>query len=130
MGAKLLALARDPTLLRFAAVGLLNTAFGYCIYAVMLWIGLNYAAAAAVGTVLGVLFNFKTTGSLVFCSNDNRLILRFVGVYVLVYITNVAGLASLTSMGLSAYIAGLIMLAPAAILAFLLNKKWVFKASK
>lgn len=130
MGANLLALARDPTLLRFAAVGLLNTAFGYCVYAVMLWVGLNYAAAAAVGTVLGVLFNFKTTGSLVFRSNDNRLILRFVGVYTLVYMTNVAGLASLTIMGLSAYIAGLVMLLPAAMLAFLLNKKWVFKASK
>jgi putative flippase GtrA len=109
---------------------MLNTAFGYCVYAVMLWIGLNYAAAAAVGTVLGVLFNFKTTGSLVFRSSDNRLIFRFVGVYMFVYVTNVAGLASLSLMGLSAYIAGLVMLLPAATLAFLFNKKWVFKASK
>lgn len=130
MEVNLSALVRDPTLLRFAAVGLLNTAFGYFVYAVMLWVGLNYAAAAAVGTVLGVLFNFKTTGRLVFRSNDNRLILRFVGVYMLLYLANVAGLSLLVMMGSSAYVAGLVTLLPAALLGFLLNKKWVFRVSR
>ena len=120
----------QPTLLRFAVVGLLNTGFGYLIYAAMLWIGLNYAAAAAVGTILGVLFNFKTTGRFVFGSNDNRLIFRFVGVYALVYVANVICLQLLTGMGFSAYIAGLITLLPAAILGYFLNKAWVFKVSK
>ena len=130
MEVNLSALVRDPTLLRFAAVGLLNTAFGYFVYVVMLWVGLNYAAAAAVGTVLGVLFNFKTTGRLVFRSNDNRLILRFVGVYMLLYLANVAGLSLLVMMGSSAYVAGLVTLLPAALLGFLLNKKWVFRVSR
>ncbi len=130
MGAKLSAFVLESTLLRFAAVGLLNTAFGYSIYAVALWVGLNYAAAAAVGTVLGVIFNFKTTGRLVFHSKDNRLVLKFLGVYILVYLANVMGLSLLTIVGLSAYVAGLVTLLPAAILAFLLNKKWVFKAYK
>lgn len=124
---RLAAYMLDPRLLRFAVVGVLNTAFGYLIYAVMLWVGLNYAAAAAVGTVLGVLFNFKTTGRLVFGSNDNRLLFRFIGVYVFVYLANVLGLTLLTWLGLSAYTAGLLTLLPAAGLAFLLNKRYVFR---
>jgi len=124
---KITAAMLDPRLLRFAAVGVLNTAFGYLIYAVMLWVGLNYAAAAAVGTVLGVLFNFKSTGRLVFGSNDNRLLFRFIGVYVLVYLANVLGLTLLTRLDLSAYMAGLLTLLPAAGLGFLLNKRYVFR---
>jgi len=126
---KLAAHMLDPQLLRFAAVGVLNTAFGYLIYAVMLWVGLNYAAAAAVATVLGVIFNFKSTGRLVFGSNNNRLLFRFVGVYAFVYAMNVLGLTFLTALGLSPYMAGLLTLLPAAVLAFVLNKTFVFRAS-
>jgi putative flippase GtrA len=119
----------DPQLLRFAAVGVLNTAFGYLIYAMILWVGLSYAVAAAVATVLGVLFNFKSTGRFVFGSRDNKLLFRFSGVYVLVYLANVLGLTLLTEFGLSAYTAGLLTLLPAAVLAFVLNKAFVFRGS-
>jgi|688.fasta_scaffold981419_1 putative flippase GtrA len=119
----------DSKPIRFLLVGILNTAFGYGVYAAMLWVGLNYAAAATVSTVVGVLFNFKTTGRLVFDSKDNRLLLKFVGVYAVLYVANIGGLAVLTRAGLSAYIAGLIMLIPAAVLGFILNKTLVFKAS-
>lgn len=125
---KLASVMADPVLLRFLAVGVGNTAFGYLIYAGLVWVGLNYAASAALGTVLGVLFNFKSTGRLVFGSADNRLLWRFIGVYVVVYVLNVLGLTVLTSIGLSAYTAGLVTLLPAALLAFVLNKNLVFRS--
>jgi putative flippase GtrA len=118
----------DPRLLRFAVVGVLNTAFGYFVYAVMLWLGLSYAAAAAVGTVLGVLFNFKSTGRLVFGSSDNRLLIKFVGVYMIVYIANIFGLWIFIRSGINAYTAGFLTLLPAAILSFVLNKVFVFRS--
>lgn len=117
----------DSQLLRFVAVGALNTAVGYLIYAVLVWVGFNYAVAAAAGTVLGVLFNFKSTGRLVFGSNDNRLLRRFICVYLLVYLVNVVGLTVFTRFGFSAYMAGLLMLPPAACLSFVLNKRYVFR---
>jgi len=119
----------DAHLLRFAAVGVLNTAFGYGVYALMLSIGLSYAAASAVGTVVGVLFNFKTTGALVFGSRDNGLIFRFVAVYVVVYGVNLLGLWLLDQGGVDAYTAGLLTLLPAAILAYVLNKVFVFRVA-
>lgn len=124
---KLAAYRVDPLLLRFAAVGVLNTVFGYLVYAVMLWVGLNYAVAAAVSTALGVMFNFKSTGRLVFASRDDSLFARFIGAYVLVYVANLLALTLLTRVGISAYAAGLITLLPVALIAFSLNKKFVFR---
>lgn len=111
---------------RFLAVGVLNTAFGYGIFVFFLFIGVHYALAALLGTVLGVLFNFKSTGRLVFGSRDNSLIFRFVGVYALTYFLNVAGLKLLYSAGINHYIGGALLLLPLALLAFALQKTLVF----
>jgi putative flippase GtrA len=51
---------------RFLAVGVLNTAFGYAFFALLVWAGLWYPAAAAASTIGGIVFNFNTTGRLVF----------------------------------------------------------------
>jgi len=69
--------------LRFVAVGLLNTAFGYTVYAALVLAGLHRSAALVVATVPSILFNFRTTGLLVFRSRDNGLLLRFVLVYAM-----------------------------------------------
>ncbi len=78
-------------------------------------------------TVLGVLFNFKSMGRLVFGSKDNSLLFRFIAVYVIVYISNVSGIGLLGLLGVNAYIAGALMITPAATISFLLNSKFVFK---
>jgi putative flippase GtrA len=111
---------------RFLLVGVLNTLFGYGCYFVLLQFGLHYTVAMALATVIGVLFNFKSTGALVFGSRDNRLVFRFVGSYVVVYLANISGIALLVRGGLSPQLAGAAMLLPMAVLAFVLNKKFVF----
>ena len=107
-------------------VGVLNTLFGYACYALLLHFGLHYTAAMAIATVVGVLFNFKSTGALVFGSHDNRLILRFVASYAVVYLLNVSGIAGLEHAGVTPQVGGALMVFPAAVLAFVLNKKYVF----
>lgn len=114
-------------LFKFLVVGLLNTAFGYGIFATLIWSGLHYSLAAAISTVLGVLFNFKTTGALVFKSQDNSRIVRFVLVYVVVYCANVLFLAALLSLGIDAYLAGAILILPLALFAYFMNSRFVFK---
>lgn len=113
---------------RFLAVGVLNTAFGYGCFALFLWLGLHYSLALLLATVLGILFNFKSTGSLVFRSRDNRLLARFVGAYALVYACNVTAVGLLVKSGLSPQVAGAITLLPMAVLAFVLQKRFVFVA--
>lgn len=111
---------------KFIVVGILNTAFGYGTYAAFLYIGLHYAAASFLATILGVVFNFFTTGRLVFQNSDNSRIFGFFLVYGIVYVFNLAGLSLLDKLQFNLYLAGLIMIPPAAILAYVLNRRFVF----
>lgn len=120
------AIRPSPQFMRFLLVGGLNTAFGYGVFVACLWSGMHYALAAAVATVLGVLFNFQSTGRLVFNSRDHRRLPYFIGVYGVVYLVNVAGLALLLRLGIPSWLGGLLLILPCAILSFLLNRRFVF----
>ena len=111
---------------KFIVVGLINTIFGYSLYALLLSIGMHFSAAVAISTILGVIFNFKTVGAFVFRSNDNKKFIRFVLVYIIVYLLNISGIGLLTSTGASPFVGGALMLLPCAIATFVLQKKLVF----
>lgn len=111
----------------YLLVGGLNTLFGYSVFTVMIWAGLHYSVAIAGSTVLGTLFNFKSTGALVFKSRDNSRLVRFLLVYGVVYCVNVLGVGTLIRLGVNAYYSGMIMLLPLALLAYCLNSQFVFK---
>ena len=115
---------------RFIAVGGLNTAFGFIAYAALLALGLHYAVAVALATVLGVLFNFRSYGALVFGHPGPGRLPRFVLVYALLYGLNVAGIGLLGTVGLSALPAGLAMLLPVAAVGYLLNSRFVFGSDR
>jgi putative flippase GtrA len=114
-------------LFRFLLVGVLNAAFGYGCFAGFLYLGLHYSAALLLATILGVAFNFKSTGALVFGSKNNKLIFRFVAGYGVVYGANVAGIAALKLLGVDPYLAGMALIVPMALLSFVINNRFVFK---
>ena len=111
-------------------VGGINTLFGYSAFALFIFMGVHYALASFLSTVLGVLFNFKTTGVLVFQNKDNGLLFRFFGVYSVVYVCNVLMLKVLGEVGVDMYMAGAVVIVPLAILSFVLNKLFVFEVKK
>jgi putative flippase GtrA len=114
-------------LFRFVLVGILNAVVGYSLFALFIYFGLHYSMAVMFSTVLGVLFNFKSIGSLVFHSRNNQKIYKFIGVYVVIYLLNIVGLWIFSLFGVkNMYIAGLLLLPPLAIFSFLLNRKFVF----
>ncbi len=123
----LLALARrHERFIRFLLVGGLNTLFGYGVYALTLFLGGHYTLASAVALVLGVLFNFKTTGRLVFGARGNGRFLAFVTVYMAVYAFNIAAIWVLEQAGVDPYIGGLVVILPQAVLAYALMSRFVF----
>ena len=63
---KLVNLIKKHKFAKFLLVGVLNTLFGYFLYGSLILIGLNYKYAVLLATIIGVLFNFQTTGRLVF----------------------------------------------------------------
>ena len=111
---------------RFIIVGVANTAFGYGLFALLIYLGLHYALASFIGTILGVLFNFFTTGRLVFQNMDSKRLPCFFSVYGCTYVFGVIGLGILDAAGLDMYRAGLLLIPPSAIFSYFLNCHYVF----
>ncbi len=112
--------------LRFLLVGGLNASFGYGVFALFILLGIHYAIAAFLGTVLGILFNFKTTGTLVFRSHDNTLIAKFFAVYGVTYVIGVLLLKAFKALGVHVLVTAAMTLLPMAALSFLLMRRFVF----
>ena len=113
---------------RFLLVGSMNTAFSYGLYATFLWLGLHFAVANGLAFVISLLFSFRTQGALVFRNTDTSMFLRFVLVWVGIYLINIALIGGLMSLGLNAHVAGAIALVPVTLLSYLLQKFAVFGA--
>ncbi|OGT08830.1 MAG: hypothetical protein A2X78_02965 [Gammaproteobacteria bacterium GWE2_37_16] len=118
---------RDKRFCRFILVGILNTIIGYSIYAVFIWLNFHYVWAALFSTVIGTVFNFMTTGRLVFKNSQNHLFLKFVLVYALIYVLNITVIKVVTSFYGNQYFGGAVALFIAVPITFLLNKNFVFK---
>lgn len=116
-------------LVRYILVGILNTFFSYLWYAIFITLGLRYPLALLFSTVLGVLFNFKTFGKLVFKNSNNQLIFKFIGVYTFLYFFNITLIGFLKQISTDLYITGFISIIFSAGLGFVLNKRLVFKRS-
>ena len=111
---------------RFLMVGVMNTIFGYIVFALAIKLGAAYQIALIFSTLVGLLFNFKTIGVLVFGSHDNLLIFKFFGVYVIIYILNVYAIKGLDHYSISHYVEQAILAFPLGILSYVLNKNFVF----
>ena len=114
---------------RFILVGILNSVFGYFVYVALFYIGLDYAASLTVATAAGIIFNYKTSSSIVFKSDVNKVeLFKFTFSYGLTYTFNLLLLPVLIiSIGLNPYVAQLALLVPTAALTWILLNKWVYK---
>jgi putative flippase GtrA len=112
--------------LRFLVMGAVNTGFSYGIYAVLVYLGLNYALSNLVSLVLGILFSFRTQSKFVFQHARSYVFLRYIGVWAVIYCINVGTIAMLLRLGLNAYIAGALAIIPTAVSSYFLQKLFVF----
>lgn len=116
---------------RFIIVGIVNTAFGYALFALLIYLKFHYSIAVLISTILGVLFNFKTIGEIVFNNKSNRLILRFCMVYFITYWLNVFIIFIFKKViSENLYLVGFLALIPVALITFFLNKYFVFGLDK
>ena len=115
-----------PQFVRFLVVGVFNTVFGYGLFALFIWFGLAYPVAIALATILGVLFNFQTTGRMVFGNSRAALLWRFAAVYGIIYLLNVAAVALLLHAGINVYLANALAIAPLVAVSFILQRLFVF----
>jgi putative flippase GtrA len=112
---------------RFLVVGVLNTAVGYGTFVLLVLLKLRPGLSLFMATVLGVLFNYLTTGRLVFAARGLGRLPFFAAVYGLTFVLNLWSLRSLLSAGFSPILAQAILLPLMVILNFVLNKILVFR---
>jgi len=89
-------------------------------------VGLGYALANFLSLITGILFSFKTQGTLVFNNTAHGLFIRFVICWLIIYLCNIGFIRQMLIFGLNAYAAGALALPFIAVLSYLLQKYLVF----
>jgi putative flippase GtrA len=97
--ASLASLGHGQRLIRFIAVGVLNTAVGYALYALLVLAGLSPQPALAVAFALGVLWNYVTHARLVFGTEGYRRLPVYAAAYAAIYGVNAFALARALAYG-------------------------------
>ncbi len=115
-------------LIRFLMVGGVNTVFGYSIFAGVYLTTGGQKLAVTASIVLGVLFNFVTTGRLVFNSRELGKLPRFVVAYGLALGLNLALIEVFLRIGINAFLAQALCLPAVVITAYIVNARWVFRS--
>lgn len=113
--------------MRFLFVGALNTVFGYSVFAGGIFLGFAPMPALVVTYVVGVPFNYLTTGRLVFAHSAGGAFARFVGAYVVIYFFNAACFKVVEHLGAGPLLAQALCIPVVAVFSFLLFKLHVFK---
>jgi putative flippase GtrA len=111
----------------FVLVGVLNTAFGYGLYAAGLWFGLGYSVAALVALVVGIAFSYVTQGRFVFKALTWSNLPKYIAFWIAMWLINVGLISAiLPALRNNAYLAGylssLVLIAPS----YLMQRYWVF----
>ena len=111
---------------KYLLIGGVNTVFGYCVFAFLLFFGIHYSLAVLVATILGILFNFQTYGRFVFKDHSWNLLGIFVFVYTIIYLVNITLLLVFDLFVSNLYISGAMTTPVIAYLGYILNKRYVW----
>ncbi len=127
----------EPQFIRFLFTAALNTAVGWCVFAILRYLfGLipNVDAlfwANFFGTIFSVLFNFRTYGALVFRNRNFNLIFRFILVYSVTFFCNYFLIRLFKDRwAVNNYIAAAIVAVPIGFLNYFLNRFFTYIKEK
>jgi putative flippase GtrA len=111
----------------FGLVGAVNTAFGYCVYALCLYIGWTYQVASALSMLSSVVVGFVGQGHIVFKNSEPRRLMRYLLMWLglLVLYNSIVG--RVMSEGYSPYVGGLFAIPPVIAASFFAQKYFVFR---
>ncbi len=112
-------------ILKFSSVGVVNTIFGYSIYAGFVAIGISPQLSQLIAFIIGTSFNYLSYSRLVF-SQRSRNKVGFIINYLFMYIYS-AILLYLLNLYINPYYSGLIVLVISTVINFTLLNFTVFK---
>lgn len=115
---------------RFLLAGGLNTAFGFAIYALFVYLGFPVWATVTLSMIAALIFNYLTYGGIVFKDLSWRTLPQFVVFYIALAGLNTALLHGLNSLGFGALLAQAILVAPLAVISYVGLNNFIFDKSK
>lgn len=131
MGAALnVQMLRQPAVMqfiRFGLIGAVNTSISYGIYALLLYMGLNYALANLGSLILGIGVSFFSQGRFVFGNASIDRLPRFILLWGSLYLVNIGLIALFMRFGINAYLGGALALVPITLLSFVCQRYLVFR---
>ncbi|MBT8419143.1 MAG: GtrA family protein [Silicimonas sp.] len=98
----------------------MNTAFGYGVYALLLWLGSPPQPALVLAFAIGVAWNYFTTARLVFRARGFAKLPAYVFAYLTVYSANALALQFALSRDVDPFLAQALLTPVAAVASFLL----------
>lgn len=117
--------SRGQQVWRYYQAGVINTLFGYGLYAGMVSVGIDLYVAQAVGHVLGMAFNWFTYSRHAFQDKQGSAG-RFILSYGVNYVLSLGALRASTMVIDNAYIAGLITVFFVSIINYFVLARFVF----
>lgn len=119
----------DPTVCKYLFAGLANTVFGYSLFSILIFIGVDYKVAITISTVIGVIFNYFNFGRNVFSSKNSKFIFfKFVTSYIFSYLLNICFMYILVDYFLyNPYISQGVCTLPLVMINWFILKFWTFK---
>jgi putative flippase GtrA len=118
-------LASLARLWRYYQAGIVNTLFGYGLYALFVAVGLNMYVAQICAHILGMTFNYFTYSRYAFRDAEGSK-LRFVLSYAANYLLGLASLAAAAQVIASPYLAGLAAVLFVSMVNYFILKHFVF----
>lgn len=115
----------------FALIGLLTNGALYGLYLWLTWVWLSPIMAMSIAYVTGVALSFVLNGRITFAGRSTAplALVRFIAAYAVGYVFNAAGLLlAVVGMSIPHYWAQLFMIGATAVLLFVLQRWWVFRA--
>ena len=113
-------------LIRFGLAGAINTGVAYLVFALLLFMGVHYTIATLLGGVAGLVVGYYTTGGFVFRYRGETRWLRFIGVFIVIYLLNIS-VQKLLRPYLDPYLSGAGGALASMLVSFVLNRFLVFR---
>jgi len=117
----------DKRAVRFLLVGVLNSIFGLGVFSGVVWIGQGTVTALLAGNAAGLVFNFLTTGGLVFRTLALHRLSKFAACYASMLLINYGLLEVLTPLVNNKIVAQAILTFPMAALSYAIMTLWIYK---
>ncbi|GMU46712.1 MAG: hypothetical protein AMXMBFR26_14940 [Porticoccaceae bacterium] len=116
-------------LTRFGIAGAINTSMAYLVFALLVFLGIHYTVATFLGGIAGLVVGYYTTGGFVFRYRGETRWLRFISVFIVIYLLNIS-VQKLLRPHLDPYLSGACGALVSMLMSFMLNRSFVFRSAE